>query len=117
MDNKAKLLKFIDAVIADDVEQEKLIFAQYTETKTQEVLGLTPAEETTTESANVQTDLRFEGDSVYHKDKKVGSISYDGKDEFNPDALVYTGNGERGVKFKNTDELMQHLKTKHGDKV
>ena len=41
MSSKAQLISFVDAVIAGDTEAEQASFSQYTELKTQELLGLT----------------------------------------------------------------------------
>lgn len=127
MDSKTQLISFVDAVIAGDEEAEKASFSQYTELKTQELLGLTAPTEPVLEDINFTDDhkklletliddnIDIEGNSVYVKGKKVGKLKYTGSDEFGEDAqLLFVGVDGHTVSIKDNDiaDLAKYLHSK-----
>lgn len=126
MSAKAKLGAFIDAIIAGNPDAEKTAFAEYTELKTQELLGIAAPEvnvvstELTEEhktllEAMLTDEIRLQGNTVYVQDKKVGRLEYVGKDEFGEGStLTFLGlDGTRiAVKDNDIEDLVRILRTK-----
>lgn len=127
MDSKTHLISFVDAVIAGDADAEKATFTQYTELKTQELLGLTAPAEPVLEEITftddhkklletlIDDDIDIEGNSVYVKGKRVGKLKYTGSDEFGEDAqLLFVGIDGHSVTIKDNDieDLAKYLHSK-----
>lgn len=129
MSAKEKLTAFIDAIIAGDDSAEKTAFAEYTELKTQELLGLSaPVAEVNVVStelteehkalleAMLTDEIRLEGNTVYVKDKKVGRLEYVGKDEFGEGStLTFLSQDGNRMTIKNNDieDLVRVLRVKY----
>ncbi len=127
MNSKAQLISFVDAVISGNEEAERAAFSQYTELKTQELLGLSkPAEPvlevkfTAAQKALLETliddEINIEGNSVYVKGKKVGDIYYTGEDETGDEAqlMFAPADGTSSKEIDNNDiaELSKYLRRK-----
>jgi len=129
MESKVSLLRFIDAVIAGDDAAEKEAFTEYTEMKTQELMGLyTEVPVTETDAMGEQGKLLMEGSldndidirgyTIFVKGKKVGRYAYTGQqDEFGePSELVFVDlndNKKYPIKDGSPEELVRFLRKKY----
>lgn len=80
MDNKAALMRFVDAVIADDTTAERAAFSEVTGKKTQFILGLQPSEEAVAEQFAGNDRIKPEGNTFLVDGKPVGTMEYDDSD-------------------------------------
>ena len=109
MDNKAILMKFVDAVIADDAATERLVFSEISGKKTQFILGLQPSEEAVVaEQFAGNNRINIEGNTIVVDGKPVGTMEYD-----ETDTLYFTDlNGKKHLIDDNgsPQEFMRFIK-------
>ncbi len=104
MNAKESLSRFIDAVVSGDEDAQKASFAEYTNAKTKELLGIPlqaeqpvqedfcilSAEEIKVLEAMLGDDISLDGNNIFVKGKRVGRLEYGGeKDEFGEESQLY----------------------------
>lgn len=133
--SKELLTQYIDAVITNDTETQKVLFSQYAENKTKEVLGfkyVEPQGEPTTvvglsvpvtesilaaiTEAQLSDEIDLEGNTVLVKGKPVGRLEErkESEDDFDGDLYFVSLNGEI-TQIKNNDitDLVKVIQDKY----
>lgn len=135
--SKELLTQYIDAVITNDTETQKVLFSQYAETKTKEVLGfkyVEPQGEPTTvvglsapvtesiltaiTEAQLSDEIDLEGNTVLVRGKPVGRLEErkHSEDDIDGDLYFVSLNGDIS-QIKNNDivDLVKVIQHKYLD--